>query len=43
MVYKFLRALAGLESGQECRVCKQTVSPNDHFGLSEGVCEPCRA
>jgi hypothetical protein len=40
--YKLMKALAGLESGRECRVCRQTISPKDDFGLSEGVCEPCR-
>jgi predicted nucleic acid-binding Zn ribbon protein len=40
--YKFLRALAGLESGRHCRVCRDAISPGDLFGLGEGVCEPCR-
>jgi hypothetical protein len=41
VVYKFLRALAGLESGRDCRVCRGTISAKDLFGLGE-VCEPCR-
>ena len=42
MVYKVLRALAGLESGRECRVCGETIRPKDLFGLGEGVCQACR-
>jgi hypothetical protein len=40
--YRFLRALAGLEAGRDCRVCGDAISPKDLFGLGEGVCEPCR-
>jgi hypothetical protein len=40
--YKLLRALAGFETGRECRVCGDAISRKDDFGLSEGVCGPCR-
>jgi hypothetical protein len=39
---KLLKALAGLEAGRECRVCGDAISRKDDFGLSEGVCAPCR-
>jgi len=42
-VYKVLRALAGLETGRSCRSCSEVIGAADPFGLSEGVCGPCRA
>jgi hypothetical protein len=34
--------LARLESGRWCRSCSESIQRNDHFGMSEGVCGPCR-
>jgi hypothetical protein len=41
-VWKVVRALSGLESGRACRSCSESISPQDPFGVSEGVCSPCR-
>jgi hypothetical protein len=41
-VWKVLRGLAGLESGRWCRCCSESITRSDEFGLSEGVCRPCR-
>jgi hypothetical protein len=35
--------LTGLPAGRWCRSCREPIAPNDPFGLSEGVCKPCRA
>lgn len=40
--WKWLRALAGLESGRWCRSCEEPIPSGDPFGMSEGVCRPCR-
>jgi hypothetical protein len=42
-VLKVIRALWGMESGRVCRRCKEPVGAGDAFGISEGVCGPCRA
>jgi hypothetical protein len=42
-VWKVLRAFAGLETGRPCRCCKESIPARDAFGMSEGVCHPCRA
>jgi hypothetical protein len=42
-VYKLFRSLVGLEAGRSCRRCDEAILRNDPFGLSEGVCRPCRA
>jgi len=40
----FLKTLlTGLPSGRWCRSCDDAIEPSDPFGLSEGVCRPCRA
>jgi hypothetical protein len=41
-LWKVLRALAGLESGRWCRQCSESIPGGDQFGMSEGVCRPCR-
>jgi hypothetical protein len=38
-----LRRLLNLETGTSCRRCSEMIPPNDPFGVSEGVCAPCRA
>ena len=38
----WLRSLTGLESGVRCRRCSESIPEADEFGLSEGVCGPCR-
>jgi hypothetical protein len=41
-IYKLVRALAGEETGRTCRRCAESIRNADHFGMSEGVCRPCR-
>jgi hypothetical protein len=41
-VWSVLRALTGFESGRACRRCSESISARDQFGISEGVCTPCR-
>lgn len=41
-IYKLIRALAGEETGRACRRCAESIQSADHFGMSEGVCGPCR-
>ena len=40
--WKLFRALAGAENGCSCRKCTESILRNDPFGMSEGVCAPCR-
>jgi hypothetical protein len=40
--WKLMRSLVGLESGCSCRVCGESILESDPFGMSEGVCRPCR-
>lgn len=40
--WTWLRGLAGIESGRWCRSCDESIEPGDAFGMSEGVCAPCR-
>jgi hypothetical protein len=41
-IYRLIRALTRMEAGRWCRSCGQPVAPKDPFGMSEGVCAPCR-
>ena len=41
-IYRLIRALTGMEAGRWCRSCGSVIPPKDPFGLSEGVCPPCR-
>jgi hypothetical protein len=41
-VWNVMRSLAGMESGRWCRGCGDSIARADGFGLSEGVCRPCR-
>jgi len=41
--FKLFQALVGLEAGRACRCCGQAIVDDDPFGMSEGVCRPCRA
>jgi hypothetical protein len=41
-VWKVLRALTGVERGRSCRGCGEAILVKDGFGMSEGVCSPCR-
>ncbi len=41
-VWKLIRALTGEEAGRSCRRCGESIPVHDGFGLSEGVCRPCR-
>jgi hypothetical protein len=41
--WRLVRALTGLENGRDCRRCGESILADDPFGLSEGVCNPCRA
>jgi hypothetical protein len=43
MLASLLRAFAGLEAGRSCRSCHEPIHPSDEFGMSESVCQPCRA
>ena len=40
--WNLLRALVGLEAGRSCRRCGESILRTDPFGMSEGVCRPCR-
>jgi hypothetical protein len=42
-IYTLIRSLFGLDSGRHCRHCGESVERGDAFGLSEGVCDACRA
>jgi hypothetical protein len=42
MITKLFRVIAMLDSGLPCRTCGQGIARGDEFGLSEGVCAPCR-
>jgi formylmethanofuran dehydrogenase subunit E len=41
-MYKVIRAMFGLEAGRSCRRCGEPITTHDAFGMSEGVCAPCR-
>ena len=41
-MYKVIRAMFGLEAGRACRRCGESIPTHDGFGMSEGVCAPCR-
>jgi hypothetical protein len=41
-VWNIVRAAAGLETGRDCRRCNESILREDPFGMSEGVCRPCR-
>jgi hypothetical protein len=41
-VWLTLRALYGMETGRACRSCGASISHEDAFGTSEGVCRLCR-
>jgi hypothetical protein len=40
--WRWFRGLAGLESGRWFRSCEESIPSGDPFGMSEGVCSPCR-
>ncbi|MFL6042935.1 MAG: hypothetical protein ACJ740_16225 [Gaiellales bacterium] len=42
-VWNLVRAATGLENGRECRSCNESIRREDPFGMSEGVCRPCRS
>lgn len=42
-VFKVVCGLVGAETGRSCRTCGETIGRRDEFGMSEGVCRPCRA
>jgi hypothetical protein len=42
-IYELIRSLFGLSSGRDCRHCGDSIERADDFGLSEGVCAPCRS
>ena len=42
MIYSLLRSIVGLDAGRSCRTCSEAITKGDLFGLSEGVCHPCR-
>jgi hypothetical protein len=41
-VLKLLPAVAGSDRGNNCRRCGESIPAADEFGVSEGVCRPCR-
>lgn len=41
-VWNVVRAIAGDEAGRSCRRCSEPIPARDAFGISEGVCVPCR-
>ncbi len=41
-VWSLFRALVGMEGGRTCRSCSESIVQDDPFGMSEGVCRPCR-
>ncbi len=41
-VWNVVRAMVGAEAGLACRRCKEPIGAKDAFGMSEGVCRPCR-
>jgi hypothetical protein len=41
-VLKLLLTVAGSDSGSNCRRCGESMPAADEFGVSEGVCGPCR-
>jgi hypothetical protein len=43
MLALIFRRLLLLESGTNCRRCSEAIAANDPFGVSEGVCAPCRS
>ena len=43
MLAVIFRRLLNLETGVSCRRCTEAIPRDDQFGVSEGVCAPCRA
>lgn len=41
-IYRMIRAMAGIETGRNCRTCGEPIERRDRFGMSEGVCSACR-
>jgi hypothetical protein len=41
-VWNLIRAFMGSEHGRNCRRCDESIERRDDFGMSEGVCRPCR-
>ncbi len=41
-IWNLVRAMAGAEAGRSCRRCADAIAAKDAFGMSEGVCRPCR-
>ena len=45
MIVNLLRRLATEPAdltGRTCRSCRESIPKRDDYGLSEGVCNPCR-
>jgi hypothetical protein len=42
MIFTLLRGFAVVGSGNHCRACRAPIRSGDGYGLSEGVCCPCR-
>jgi hypothetical protein len=43
LAWKLSHIAAGRESGIVCRCCSESILRDDPFGISEGVCNPCRS
>jgi hypothetical protein len=43
IIDRLLRAFDGTWGRSSCRRCREIITTADPFGLSEGVCGPCRA
>lgn len=41
-VWNMVQALTGVKAGRSCRCCSISIAAEDAFGMSEGVCRPCR-
>ncbi len=41
-IWNLVWASVGAEAGRACRRCTEPIPAEDAFGLSEGVCGPCR-
>jgi hypothetical protein len=41
-VWNIVRGIVGAGATRPCRRCDETINEHDQFGMSEGVCQPCR-